>query len=59
MFLNLIKSLFSSTGVEGQNQEPQAQERPKTPERQIPPLEAMFAATKGKRFTCPPDDGTT
>lgn len=54
-----IKSLFGNTGVGDQNQEPQTQEKPSTPERQVPPLEAMFAATKGRRFTCPPDDGTT
>ena len=59
MFLNLIKSLFGNTGVEDRKQEPQALENVPTPQRQIPPLEAMFAATKGKRFTCPPDDGTT
>jgi len=59
MFLNLIKSLFNKPGTEDRNQEPQAQENPSIPERQIPPLEAMFAATKGRRFNCPPDDGAT
>ena len=59
MFLNLIKSLFGSTGVEDQNQEPQTPEKVPTSQNPVPPLEAMFAATQGRRFTCPPDDGTT